>query len=1431
MSVLLPIRARLVTCSFGLISAATLALGVTSCKPKIEKHLPPRHSVALASPVRGAVRYTPPGAKGARSAQTDVRVEAGGTVSTPGEGRATLALDDGGSLLLDHSTTVRLDPAGVLLSAGRAFVDARGATVRVRAGGGTVKATDATFAVRATNGGAEVYCAAAEVTLTAGDKTLRLVSGMTARLGPQGITPKPEVVWDDWTGGLAQAGPLAPRLPAGVGVLQGRTTTEWGRARAPLLVREHRVEATVRGDLVITRVRQEFFNPRSATVEGTYRVRLPAGAILSSFAAGPKDNIQSGRVVARARRGSGGSDTVLEWEAPDRYVATLPNLGPGSTTVIRIGYVEWLDRQDGRRRWVYPMGGEGAPKLGELSIAVNVKDAGTEHIKAGLGAKRDRQWIRVRRSDYRPRADFVLELLDDAKEPAPHVLAIAPSGHKDEPATVRLALPTPFATAHLASDRPLRLVVVADVSAGTGAADLALIRQTVEAIFRQLGPKDRVALLAASVDALPLPGGKRAPLGAATDKRKETLLAALGKLPPGGGSDLGRAFAQAARLLPKGLGSVVYVGDGRPTLGALVPARLRDRLAARLAPPRIFAVGIGEHAGVDYLKAITQGLGAAYRVLAPQDAPRIALALLAHAARPVYRKVRVDLGPSVDRIYPRRPVTVEDGTVLHVLGRLRGKAPRFARVRGLLDDRPFDVRIPITHRTVRDEGDLRRRWAFGRVRDLLEQGAGRESVAEVGVRFGVVTPFSGMVVGAPGQQRWYLSRLPADPAGTFVPEALRGAPPAGAVRIALEPGWATRATPARSLAWLYQQALHAKVWTAARASFDRKAAARRDLSGRVVITVEVNPDGTPHKVTLEKERSSLSDADVRADLLRLVESVRLPPTPTGERFAFTQIFQFSPRGLGDVPKRCLRKDGTRKRSPESFRYLAVRRVLWRERLARSPSPVGAHRVWRGALACGEIQTDTDARALLRLMLGVLRTTRRRVDLYQRLRSEASWVRPFLRHEILRRVRTLADVRAVRAGLSLDGGLDRALLAKMLAKVHTDKARLAVARKFLSLSPESLTLRVLVLGLLERTGAKVEAERLAWQLRADPAADAGVRQRVAAFFWRLGKTAEARRALTEIAEMAPFDPWARRRLGRLLLALATDAKRAISPKGKKTARGATPRGPKPSLRLTRQLFRDAYRELETLAWLEPGDPTVRLLLAQAAEGMERIDQSLRFVQVVAEAAEAGRRSGGVPAFARLIASLRLAALRVAYRSHPARLAQVRARGRRMGIHGWARDLTLAITWSHPDAHLSLWLRYPGRKPEEIVRARLRGDAVGVEGVRLDRTAIWGPLAGDAAGRTGHPKPAAAAAAAARRNPAGHATEPLYLEIRTGDPNLGRVRTHHGRLWLLEAEARPKERLRTRALSFSPRDKIKAKAFLLYPDGRLVPTRVVKPKRPR
>ena len=1112
----------------------------------------------------------------------------------------------------------------------------------------------------------------------------------------------------------------------------------------PLIVRRHDVRAEVHRDIAVTDVEQVFFNPRSESLAGVYTVRLPRGAIVAGFEVRNEEDDSllartglagcSVRVVPPSLNGEGAPGIELQWAGPDRYRVAIADLAPGKTRVVRVRYVEWLARRDARRTWVYPMGGKAPPLLGEFSLEVETADAGAAALEAGMGARVEGGKVVLRRSDFRPHADFALDLLDGKEHPArrPAYRVFSNEGPRDG-ARGYLLVPVelPFGKPPAQVD----LVLVADVSAATDPGRLDLERAVVDAILRQLAPGDRVALLAASTGTKSLGGGDA--LAASTPKRAEELLDALAHEAPAGATDLGRALEQAAAVAGE-QGVVVYIGDGAPTVGALMAGEIRGRLARLGHPPRLFAVGVGSGARMDLLGELAAGGGITLRVLDRPEAAHAAYRVLAAASQPVLRELRFDFGPGVDVAYPTGPLHASAGEPVRIVGRLRGEAPKKLRVTGVRGSESFALDIPLVAQAVEDGGDVRRRWASGRLDDLLARSAGREAIVEVGTRFGLITPLTAL---ATGSAATYTRIDFADfgeggqdeGASAFVPPALRDQPPDDAP-IALEAGTTSSPAARGSLEALYARAISGHD-EAVRACYDRKAAGHPELSGRVEFAVRIGLGGEVQVARLLA--SSLRDSQVEACMTRAITSMRLPASPDGRVHELTRAWQFEQAdGRLGAPSRC---------STASRQYLATRRALWRERLAGLAGVEGAMNVWRGAERACELRTWLDRRALLDLLRPHAGRVYHQVDLYHRFEG-ASDVQAHLRREILRAVRTPEDVRAIRGGLALDGGISADLLEEQLKKAPDAAARVKVLRLFLALAPDGVALRVRLLQALEEAavagrggGALDEARRVAWALRGEPAADLAARQAVGEFFARQKDLPEAARAFSEIVEFAPFDPWARRRLGDLYLAYGR--------------------------------YDDAYREYATLAWLTPTDGSVLLLLARAAAAAGRTDEALRLEERLAESVEARGARGDAPGWARAFISLQLADLRDgARKSSDADLtARLAARARADGILGVAGKALAAVTWPHPDARLELWITAPGDK--EARRAEVRGGTAGVESLRLKELAPGAYTLGV-------------------RRPAHPATD--------------RVRVDEADLWLLLDEGQPSERLAKLPVRLTPAD---------------------------
>jgi Ca-activated chloride channel family protein len=109
----------------------------------------------------------------------------------------------------------------------------------------------------------------------------------------------------------------------------------------------------------------------------------------------------------------------------------------------------------------------------------------------------------------------------------------------------------------------------------------------------------------------------------------------------------------------------------------------------------------------------------------------------------VWLGTKVDLGPSVERVFPREASALVSGETLWVIGRMgQGKEPELLKTSG-----PAGAReLPLKLERFDDAGDLGRRWAEARLAQMLEDGEGRAALVDLGMKNAIITPVTSFYV-------------------------------------------------------------------------------------------------------------------------------------------------------------------------------------------------------------------------------------------------------------------------------------------------------------------------------------------------------------------------------------------------------------------------------------------------------------------------------------------------------------------------------------------------------------------------------------------------------------------------------------------------------------------------------------------------------------
>ena len=1139
------------------------------------------------------------------------RLADGDEVKTGPDGRARAKLDDGTVVVVGADTTFTLQGGRITLARGRLFVQTGAVShTEVSFGGATTTMVSSSAAFEkgvGATGADQVYCARGELVLTSAGKQEHVASGETATVGHDGVKVAPETAFDDWTGGLAVPWSGERGSASAIAELWGGNGGD--DPGSPLVVRSENVSTEINGEVAVTRARTRYFNGSDHTSVVDVRMGLPPGAIVSRVAR--SEGIDGEAIDAELGVGvtnCNDSKGRLEWAGGGQLRGTLPAVYAGGTIDLLVEYAEWLPIRAGRSTYRFAMASAGAndrssehtgqkgSAIGDL--AAEIRSSGpSAWLSASTGTSILGQSVELHRSDVRGTGDLVVEYAPATVHAGAARVYIEPGAKGEDPyVLVRTEVPDGVGGAG-----GVTLAIVVDTSMSIGGSLLESEKAVVDALMDGLGPHDAIVVLAADQTVRRLGTGKPVPV---TPALRAQLRQELASIHAGGASNLGAALEQAADALDDpgsgserpGSGMVVYLGDGRPTVGEADAHEIRERLARRAGGiPRLAAVAIGQGADRWMLAALAAGGGPVYEVVDRPDAARAGSALLADAMEPTLRDVELDLGPTIDRVYPREARAMLAGSTVMVAGRLRGKLPdhigfRFRRGATLVEEsRPFETLAPPPG------SDVARWWAQARIEDTVARGDGIELAMTLAKEASLMTPwtswfFGGTRCSAPFDER--LLGLTPGVDGVFASK-VEPAPPPPSLLFEPPTGLQNDSSLEDAARTAVRHYIDASL-PALVACRDARAAARPSVASELRVSLVVSPLGRATNVQVFASRTSEDDAQLDRCLRSVVGAIPFFPAGVSIDLTYPMVL---PEQEASRRTRC---------SVTSTLALPVRRGIWRWRQKKGTLDYAA-----AAHTC-ELPTWSDRRALLRILIAEATPAQAMVTAAKLERAGEADAAAFVREDLMRRtdLTTLAreDVRRLLIGdePKIDEVLDKAYRA-----AHTDEDRLAVVRRFLGVAPHSPLGRRLLLSLLEAAGKRDTLLVEIAHIRTDPFADAGLLAAGASALRRMDLEDEGRRAFGELVERAPRDPWT--------LGFVGDRLRAEG------------------------LYDDALAAYTRLDRAMPDDAGVVLRLALAQAGAGRLDVATRLLDRVAQTGGRGD-DGRLSELASIVSSTLLAGAR-------------------------------------------------------------------------------------------------------------------------------------------------------------------------------------------
>jgi Ca-activated chloride channel family protein len=536
---------------------------------------------------------------------------------------------------------------------------------------------------------------------------------------------------------------------------------------APLEVTSHQVNVKIDGQVAITSIDQEFYNPNDQRLEGFYMFPVPKGAHIDKFSMeiGGK-SVDAELLPADKARGiyedivrKMRDPALLEYAGRDLFKVRVYPIEPRSRKPIKISYTELLRSDAGTVTYLYPLSTEkfSARPIKNLSMKIELKSA--EPLASiyspshKVEIKRDganRAVIGYESKDEKPDTDFQLVYSSDTRDVGLKLITYKPDS--DDGYFLLLAAPTVNnETKPAAKD----VVFVVDTSGSMAGAKLQQAQKALRFCVENLNAEDRFEIVRFSTEAEPL---FRELVPADSDHRKRAN-GFIEDLKPIGGTAIADALQSALKVRPDKSDRpfvVIFLTDGLPTVGTRNPDEIIANIK-KASGARIFSFGIGSDVNTQLLDQIAESTGAfSQYVLANEDLELKVSNFYTRIKEPALTNLKLDLGGSVHttKMYPSNLPDLFKGDQLVVAGRYSGAGDVEAKLTGNVgsSEQTFTYKLHFDDRKTTDDY-VPRLWATRRVGFLLDEirirgetAELRDETTELARKYGIVTPYTAYLI-------------------------------------------------------------------------------------------------------------------------------------------------------------------------------------------------------------------------------------------------------------------------------------------------------------------------------------------------------------------------------------------------------------------------------------------------------------------------------------------------------------------------------------------------------------------------------------------------------------------------------------------------------------------------------------------------------------
>ncbi|MCJ7582525.1 MAG: VWA domain-containing protein [Candidatus Aminicenantes bacterium] len=540
-----------------------------------------------------------------------------------------------------------------------------------------------------------------------------------------------------------------------------------GELIPPLSVKYHRVEVNILGQVAKTTIDQVFINHYTKDIEGVYIFPLPEGASLSEFSMYIGDKKVDGEILDRDQARRVYEDIVRRMKDPAllEYVGRnlfrarvypIPALGEKR---IKLSYTEILKSESRLVRYLYPLNTEkfSARPLEDVSVSVNIKTQipisnvySPSHKVSIRKIEKNHALVGYEGKNIKPEKDFIVyySLSEDD-------IGLSFMNWSDEKDNYFLFMASPSFVSPKAKVINKNIIFVLDSSGSMSGKKIVQAKEAARFVIDHLDPGDMFSLIDFD-DGVDFFSQK---MVAASQENIEKALRFVENIEDSGGTNINEALSEGLGMITQGErpSYILFLTDGLPTVGVTDTAAILKNIdAANDRKSRIFAFGVGYDVNTELLDRISSGNRGTSVYVSENDNLEVAISqFYEKISSPLLSDIIVKFsGIETKDVYPKVLPDLFKGSQILMIGKYRGEGRVSVELTGSVE-KEIKQFVLNNHGLTKDDSYdfLPRLWATRRIGFLLEeirlnlaQDELIEEVKKLGIKFGIVTPYTSFLV-------------------------------------------------------------------------------------------------------------------------------------------------------------------------------------------------------------------------------------------------------------------------------------------------------------------------------------------------------------------------------------------------------------------------------------------------------------------------------------------------------------------------------------------------------------------------------------------------------------------------------------------------------------------------------------------------------------